>query len=49
MFSTSSSAATYGLPMSTVYSATKHAVEGMSESLSVEWSRHGIRVADVLP
>jgi NAD(P)-dependent dehydrogenase (short-subunit alcohol dehydrogenase family) len=49
MFSTSSSAATYGLPMSTVYAATKHAVKGMTESLSVEWSRHGIRVADVLP
>jgi NAD(P)-dependent dehydrogenase (short-subunit alcohol dehydrogenase family) len=49
MFSTSSSSATYGLPMSAVYSATKHGVKGMTESLSVEWARHGIRVADVLP
>jgi NAD(P)-dependent dehydrogenase (short-subunit alcohol dehydrogenase family) len=49
MFSTSSSAATYGLPMSAVYSATKHGVKGMTEALSVEWTRHGIRVADVLP
>jgi NAD(P)-dependent dehydrogenase (short-subunit alcohol dehydrogenase family) len=49
MFSTSSSAATYGLPMSAVYSATKHAVKGLTEALSVEWSRHGVRVADVLP
>ena len=49
MFSTSSSSATYGLPMSAVYSATKHGVKGMTEALSVEWSRHGIRVADVLP
>ncbi|WP_179475553.1 SDR family oxidoreductase [Mycolicibacterium vinylchloridicum] len=49
MFTTSSSAATYGLPMSAVYSATKHAVKGLTEALSVEWSRHGIRVADVLP
>jgi NAD(P)-dependent dehydrogenase (short-subunit alcohol dehydrogenase family) len=49
MFSTSSATATYGLPMSAVYSATKHAVKGLTEALSVEWSRHDIRVADVLP
>ena len=49
MFSTSSSAATYGLPMSAVYSATKCGVKGLTEALSVEWQRHGIRVADVLP
>jgi NAD(P)-dependent dehydrogenase (short-subunit alcohol dehydrogenase family) len=49
MFTTSSSAATYGLPMSAVYSATKCAVKGLTEALSVEWARHGIRVADVLP
>jgi NAD(P)-dependent dehydrogenase (short-subunit alcohol dehydrogenase family) len=49
MFTTSSSAATYGLPMSAVYSATKCAVKGLTEALSVEWHRHGVRVADVLP
>lgn len=49
MFSTASSAATYGMPRLAVYSATKHAVKGLTEALSVEWSRHGVRVADVLP
>jgi NAD(P)-dependent dehydrogenase (short-subunit alcohol dehydrogenase family) len=49
MFTTSSSAATYGFPMSAVYSATKCAVKGLTEALSVEWTRHGVRVADVLP
>jgi NAD(P)-dependent dehydrogenase (short-subunit alcohol dehydrogenase family) len=49
MFSTSSSSATYGMPGIAVYSATKHAVKGLTEALSVEWHRHGVRVADVLP
>jgi NAD(P)-dependent dehydrogenase (short-subunit alcohol dehydrogenase family) len=49
MFSTSSSAGTYGMPRLAVYSATKHAVKGLTEALSVEWRRHGVRVADVLP
>ena len=49
MFSTSSSSGTYGMPRIAVYSATKHAVKGLTEALSVEWHRHGIRVADVLP
>jgi NAD(P)-dependent dehydrogenase (short-subunit alcohol dehydrogenase family) len=49
MFSTSSSSATYGMPRIAVYSATKHAVKGLTEALSVEWDRHGVRVADVLP
>jgi NAD(P)-dependent dehydrogenase (short-subunit alcohol dehydrogenase family) len=49
MFSTSSSSATYGMPRIAVYSATKHAVKGLTEALSVEWHRHGVRVADVLP
>lgn len=49
MFSTSSSSATYGMPHIAVYSATKHAVKGLTEALSVEWQRHGVRVADVLP
>lgn len=47
MFSTSS--ATYGMPRIAVYSSTKHAVKGLTEVLSVEWQRHGVRVADVLP
>ncbi|WCS16092.1 SDR family oxidoreductase [Mycobacterium marinum] len=49
MFSTSSSSATYGMPRLAVYSATKHAVKGLTEALSAEWRRHGVRVADVLP
>ncbi|OBI16278.1 short-chain dehydrogenase [Mycobacterium sp. E2327] len=49
MFSTSSSAGTYGMPRLAVYSSTKHAVKGLTEALSVEWQRHGVRVADVLP
>lgn len=49
MFSTSSSSATYGMPRIAVYAATKHAVKGLTEALSVEWQRHGVRVADVLP
>ncbi len=49
LFSTSSSSATYGMPRIAVYAATKHAVKGMTEALSIEWARHGVRVADVLP
>jgi NAD(P)-dependent dehydrogenase (short-subunit alcohol dehydrogenase family) len=49
MFTTSSSSATYGMPRIAVYSSTKHAVKGLTEALSVEWHRHGVRVADVLP
>ena len=49
MFSTSSSSGTYGMPRIAVYSSTKHAVKGLTEALSVEWQRHGVRVADVLP
>ncbi|HUH68551.1 MAG TPA: SDR family oxidoreductase [Mycobacterium sp.] len=49
MFSTSSSSATYGMPRIAVYSSTKHAIKGLTEALSVEWQRRGVRVADVLP
>lgn len=49
MFTTSSSSATYGMPRIAVYAATKHAVKGLTEALSVEWARHKVRVADVLP
>jgi NAD(P)-dependent dehydrogenase (short-subunit alcohol dehydrogenase family) len=48
-FITSSSSATYGMPRIAVYSATKHGVKGLTEALSVEFARHGVRVADVLP
>ena len=49
LFTTSSSSATYGMPRIAVYAATKHGVKGLTEALSVEWQRHGVRVADVLP
>ncbi|MGR8918331.1 MAG: SDR family oxidoreductase [Gammaproteobacteria bacterium] len=48
-FTTSSSSATYGMPGIAVYAATKHAVKGLTEALSIEFARHGVRVADVLP
>jgi NAD(P)-dependent dehydrogenase (short-subunit alcohol dehydrogenase family) len=32
-----------------VYSATKFAVKGLTEALSIEFERHGVRVADTLP
>ena len=48
-FSTSSSSATMGMPGIAVYSATKHAVKGLTESLSGEFARYGVRVADTLP
>ena len=48
-FTTSSSSATFGMPGIAVYSATKHAVKGLTEALSVEFKSLGIRVADVLP
>jgi NAD(P)-dependent dehydrogenase (short-subunit alcohol dehydrogenase family) len=48
-FNTSSSSATFGVPRLAVYSATKYAVKGLTEALSVEFARHGVRVADTLP
>jgi len=48
-FSTSSSSATFGSPGMATYAATKHAVKGLTEALSVELARYGSRAADVLP
>jgi NADP-dependent 3-hydroxy acid dehydrogenase YdfG len=48
-FTTSSSSGIFGIPGIAVYSATKHAVKGLTEALSVEFAADGIRVADVLP
>ena len=48
-FTTSSSAATYGSPGLAIYAATKHAVKGLTEALSIEFMRYGVRAADVLP
>lgn len=48
-FTTSSSSGIYGIPGIAIYSATKHAVKGLTEALSVEFAAYGIRAADVLP
>jgi NAD(P)-dependent dehydrogenase (short-subunit alcohol dehydrogenase family) len=37
------------MPPIAVYWSTEHAVKGLTEALSIEWQRHGVRVADVLP
>ena len=47
--STSSSVATYGHATRAVYSASKFAVKGLTEALSLEFEADDIRVADVLP
>jgi len=44
-----SASAIYGAPKLTVYSSTKFAIRGLTESLNVEWDRHGIRVMDIMP
>ena len=46
---TSSSSAIWGTGGIAVYSATKHAVRGLTEALSVEFQRFGVRAADLLP
>jgi NAD(P)-dependent dehydrogenase (short-subunit alcohol dehydrogenase family) len=48
-FSTSSASAIFGTAGLAVYSATKHAVKGLTEALSVELAAHGVRAGDVLP
>jgi NAD(P)-dependent dehydrogenase (short-subunit alcohol dehydrogenase family) len=48
-FTTSSSSATFGMAGIAVYSATKHAVKGLTEALSVELKALGVRAADTLP
>jgi NAD(P)-dependent dehydrogenase (short-subunit alcohol dehydrogenase family) len=45
----SSVAAIYGVPEMASYSASKHAVSGLTEALELEWATHDIRVCDVLP
>lgn len=48
-FTTSSSAANFGTPGLAAYSATKIAVKGLTEAMSVELARFGSRAADVSP
>lgn len=49
LINTSSASAIFGAPAFAVYSATKFAVRGLTEALSVEWTRHGITVCDIMP
>jgi NAD(P)-dependent dehydrogenase (short-subunit alcohol dehydrogenase family) len=49
IINTSSASGFYGVPKMAVYSATKHAVHGLSEALDLEFARHGVRVAYVAP
>ncbi|MFU8821770.1 MAG: SDR family oxidoreductase [Gammaproteobacteria bacterium] len=44
-----SASANYGSPDYATYSATKMFVRGLSEALDIEWRRHRIRVACVMP
>jgi NAD(P)-dependent dehydrogenase (short-subunit alcohol dehydrogenase family) len=44
-----SAAGLYGSPQLAVYSATKFAVRGLSEALDVEFQRHGVKVACLMP
>ncbi len=38
-----------GAPQRSLYCATKHALEGMTKALALEWAPHGIRVNTVCP
>ena len=38
-----------GGPDRAVYAATKHALEGMTKSMAIEWGPHGIRVNTLCP
>lgn len=48
-FSTASSAACFGSPGLAVYGATKVALKGLTEAMSVELAKYGSRAADVSP
>ncbi len=48
-FSTCSASAIFGSAGIAAYSASKHAVRGLTEALSIELRRYGVRVGCVLP
>ena len=48
-FSTCSASAIFGSANLTAYSASKGAVKGLTEALSIELKKHGVRAGDVLP
>jgi 2-deoxy-D-gluconate 3-dehydrogenase len=38
-----------GGPDRTVYCASKHALEGMTKAMAIEWAPHGIRINTLCP
>jgi NAD(P)-dependent dehydrogenase (short-subunit alcohol dehydrogenase family) len=44
-----SASSIYGVPLLGVYGATKHYVNGLTQALSIEWQRFGIRVKAIKP
>ncbi len=44
-----SASSIYGVPMLAVYGATKHYVNGLTQAMSIEWQRFGIRVKAIKP
>ncbi len=48
-FTTCSASAIFGSGGLAAYSVSKHALRGLTEALSIEFARFGIRVGDVLP
>lgn len=49
LLNTASAAGLFGVANGAMYSATKFAVRGLTESLDLEWARDGIRVAALMP
>ena len=49
LVNTASAAGIYGVGGGAIYSATKFAVRGLTESLDVEWAGDGIRVRSIMP
>ncbi|MGH1373678.1 MAG: SDR family oxidoreductase [Cellvibrionaceae bacterium] len=44
-----SASSIYGVPMLGVYGATKHYVNGLTQAMSIEWERFGVRVKAIKP
>jgi NAD(P)-dependent dehydrogenase (short-subunit alcohol dehydrogenase family) len=49
LLNTASAAGIYGTPGTSIYSATKFGVRGLTEVLDAEWAEDGIKVCDLMP